>query len=316
MKTSNGEIRPAEYASVAFLHRQQEAGIPFEWHRHPEYELTLTLNSRGKRVVDDHTERYEDGDLVLLGPNLPHSWCSTSAIEPQAPHITITQWFTDTWANELLRCAPEWAGIRSLLREARSGIGFSHAASDAVRPRILALIRATAAERLLGLLQVLHELTLDGARRTLVGGDADRLEAAPDPRLRRVLSHLQANIAQRLEIDHLADLACLSPSALHRLFQRHTGMSPVAYTVKLRVARACTLLVDSGQPIAAVAANVGYGNLANFNRQFKASKGVTPREYRMLYRGKGRAAERPILGPQGWGGRGTGRELAVAVDAD
>jgi AraC-like DNA-binding protein len=316
MKTSHGETRPAEYASVAFLHHPQAAGIPFEWHRHPEFELTLVLNSRGERVVDDYTERYEDGDLVLLGPNLPHSWCSSSAIDPQAPHVTITQWFTDTWADELLRCAPEWAGIRSLLREARSGIRFSRGASDAARPRIQGLIHATAAERLLGLLQLLHELTLDGARRTLIGGDADRLEAAPDPRLKRVLSHLQANVAQRLEIDRLAELACLSPSALHRLFQRRTGMSPVAYAVKLRVARACTLLVESAQPIASIAANVGYGNLANFNRQFKASKGVTPREYRMLNRDKGRAAERPILGPQGWSGRGSGRAQAVAVDAD
>jgi AraC-like DNA-binding protein len=316
MKASYAKIRPTEYASVAFMHRRHEAGFSFEWHRHPEYELTLTLNSRGKRVVGDQSERYEDGDLVLLGPNLPHGWCSSSAIEPQEPHVAIVHWFTDAWANELLRCAPEWAGIRSLLRESRSGIQFSRAASDAVRPRVLGLVEATAAERLLGLLQVLHELTLDGARRTLVGGDTDRLETATDPRLQRVLTHLQANVAQRLEIERLADLACLSPSALHRLFQRHTGMSPVAYTVQLRVARACTLLVDSARPIAAVAEIVGYGNLANFNRQFKASKGVTPREYRMLHRSNGRVVEHAILVPQRWGGRATGRELAVAVDAD
>jgi hypothetical protein len=45
--------------------------IPFEWHHHPEYELTLTLNSRGWRFIGDHIGQYQAPDLVLVPPDMP-----------------------------------------------------------------------------------------------------------------------------------------------------------------------------------------------------------------------------------------------------
>lgn len=52
---------PAD-GSWTLLNRRLEAGIPFEWHHHPEYELTLTTNSRGRRFVGDSIGGYDDGD--------------------------------------------------------------------------------------------------------------------------------------------------------------------------------------------------------------------------------------------------------------
>src|SRR5580700_7167180 len=60
--------------------------IPFEWHYNSEYELTLTLNSRGQRFVGDSVSAYEDGDLVLIGPKIPHTWCSGRDCEAGITH--------------------------------------------------------------------------------------------------------------------------------------------------------------------------------------------------------------------------------------
>src|SRR5262245_45670040 len=76
-------------ASWALLDRRLPDGIPFQWHYHPEFELTLTLNSRGQRYIGDSVADYDDGDLVLLGPSLPHTWCSAERLDPAEPHHAI-----------------------------------------------------------------------------------------------------------------------------------------------------------------------------------------------------------------------------------
>lgn len=61
-------------ASWSMFNRRLDDAIPFEWHHHPEFELTLTLNSRGQRFIGNHVAEYDHGDLVLIGPDLLHTW--------------------------------------------------------------------------------------------------------------------------------------------------------------------------------------------------------------------------------------------------
>jgi AraC-like DNA-binding protein len=293
MKSAYEKVRIEARSSVALLDRRLPKGIPFEWHHHPEFELTLTLNSRGHRFIGDHLGAYDDGDLVLVGPNLPHTWCSSSAIDPLRPHMALVSWFPETWATEVMRLMPELSGIKELLREARRGILFSRAVSHEVRPQIETLPGATASERLLTLLRVLSRLAADPQRELLANGSTSPAPIAPDSRLQKVLNHLHAHFTQTVDIEELAALASLSPSALHRMFRRHTRLTPIAYAMKLRIGSACSLLMEGAPSIAAVAARVGYTNLSNFNRQFRTLKGTTPRQFAVLHRRKGRVPVNP-----------------------
>ena len=293
MKSAYEKVRIEPRSSVALLDRRLPEGIPFEWHHHPEFELTLTLNSRGHRFIGDHLGPYDDGDLVLVGPNLPHTWCSSSAIDPQRPHVALVSWFSETWATEVMRLMPELAGIQELLREARRGVLFSRAVSQEVRQQIETMPGAPTNERLLTLLRVLGRLAADPQREMLANGSTSPAPIAPDPRLQKVLNHLHAHFTQTVDIEELAGLASLSPSALHRMFRRHTRMTPIAYAMKLRIGSACSILMEGAPSIAAVAAQVGYTNLSNFNRQFRALKGTTPRQFGVLHRRKGRVPFTP-----------------------
>ncbi len=104
------KLQPLASASWARRNRVRPGGIPFQWHHHPEYELALTLNSRGYRFVG----AYDDGDLVLVGLDLPHTWASTDSPDPGGPHVAQIIWFPPDWTEGPLGALPECAALRDL----------------------------------------------------------------------------------------------------------------------------------------------------------------------------------------------------------
>lgn len=279
-----------EGQSWAMLNRRLDEGIPFQWHYHREVELTLTLNSRGQRYVGDHAGAYGDGDLVLLGPNLPHTWASRERIDEGRPHVALVLWLRPDWLGALLASATELAGLAPMLARAGRGLRFSDAAAAAVRPGIERMVGLGPPARLVALLDVLVALSADTDAVPLTTPDRPQVLAAPGdrPRIERVLDALHARYTEPVRLDELAGLAHLSASGLHRLFRRHTSMSVLDYVAQLRIGRACQLLVSTDRPVAHIAEEAGYDNLSHFNRQFLARKGVTPREFRRGFPSGGR----------------------------
>jgi AraC-like DNA-binding protein len=267
-------------ASWAKLNRALDDGIPFQWHHHPEFELTLTLNSTGQRYIGDHIGRYEDGDLVLIGPYLPHTWHSVDRPRPETPHTALVMWFLPEWAERLTANA-ELAGVAAMLARASTGLAFSRDAAARVQPLIVELFTLPVVDRFLSLVRVLTILAED-RKATPLSATAPGTDRTNTDRHRidRVLTHIHTHFAQPLTIAELAGIAALSASGLHRSFLRHTRQTVTRYLTRLRIGRACALLSSGSMPIGAIAGAVGYDSLANFNRQFKALKGTTPSRYR------------------------------------
>jgi AraC-like DNA-binding protein len=282
MKPFLEKLQKPAGASWAWLDRKLDDGIPFQWHHHPEFELTLTLNSRGQRFVGDHIGDYTDGDLVLIGPNLPHTWVSRERIN-EGPHVAQVMWFHPDWAAALSTTLVELKPVSALLARARTGLDFSHVIAGDARGRIMALFRRPTEDRVLLLLELLQFLATDLDATPLASPNAAPVLSADRTRIDRVLDHIHLNYGEGLSIPALADIAALSPSGLHRQFRRHTQQTITAYVTALRIGEACALLSGTRRPIAHIASDVGYESLANFNRQFKARKGLTPREYRARF---------------------------------
>lgn len=271
-------------ASWSMLNRRLDDCIPFQWHHHPEFELTLTLNSIGQRFIGDHSGDYGDGDLVLVGPNLPHSWVSRAKIEEQTPHIALVLWFNREWLLQMTGGAVEFRSIETMLQHGDNGLRFSAATSAAVRHAFETIFEKPPVERLLSLLGILVRVAEDRHATPLASAPAQ----APDikesrDRIDRVLTHMHLHYARAIGLDELADIAALSVSGLHRMFRRHTGGTISDYLMRMRVGDACARLSSTDQAVHYIGDAVGYASLANFNRQFKALKGMTPREYRAMF---------------------------------
>lgn len=260
--------------------------IPFEWHYHPEYELTLTLNARGQRFVGDSIADFGPCDLVLVGANLPHAWSVHDRQERRSPLTTRVCWFSQTWVDQLLAACAELAPLARLCARAARGLAFPPEVALQQRDAILKLAEMSDARRLPALLDVLVQLAeVSDAQELASGHYTGWVETDPhNARLTRVLAQLHERFAEPVDIADLAARAALSVGAFHRFFRRHMRMTVTHYVAHLRVGRACQALIESERPIGVIAAEVGYANLAHFNRQFRAIRGATPREFRARYR--------------------------------
>jgi AraC-like DNA-binding protein len=284
MKPLLEKVMPPEGASWAWLDRRLDDAIPFQWHHHPEFELTLTLNSRGQRFIGDHIGDYDDGDLVLVGPNLPHTWASRDKLDPAAPHMAKVMWFHPDWMAGLVGLLAELKPVADLLARGQRGLKFSDTASAALRVPVDALFARPPADRHTALLDILRRLADDTSAIPLASpGAAAPAHSADRTRIDRVLDLIHTRYMEPLSIDELAEVAALSPSGLHRMFVRHVRSPVSSYVTRLRIGEACALLSATERPIAHIASDVGYDSLANFNRQFKAAKHMTPRQYRRQF---------------------------------
>jgi AraC-like DNA-binding protein len=283
MKPQYERVTFPEGCSLRVYNRQVRE-IPFEWHHHPEYELTLTLNSRGWRFIGDHIAEYCAPDLVLVPPDMPHTWSSTSAIDNDKTHTAVVIWFSGNWANRLAEVCPEFAPLRRLLKQAVAGLAFSRAATSIVERRLPELLDGSPRIRLQAVLQILAELADAEAASLASSSVAGRPTTGAEPaQLSRVLEVLHKRFCDPLRIEDLCAVANLSERSLHRFFVRHVGESVSDYLGKLRIGRACMMLAQTDLPVAVVASESGFSNLANFNRRFRTARHMTPTAFRRYF---------------------------------
>jgi AraC-like DNA-binding protein len=286
MKPYLEHIAASQEGSWTLFDRRLPA-IPFEWHYNSEYELTLTLNSRGQRFVGDNMAPYDDGDLVLIGPKIPHTWCSSEACDAGVTHQALVLWFSEAFVQSLIKPHLELRPIQVLLERSNRAVEFSAGVRSRARMIICGMLHQTAEDRLPALLQLLLLLARDTKATPLTSASTDAMPDAAEERIGRVLSYLHKHYRQQNAVDQLTRVAALSRSSLHRLFRRQTGMTTSGYVTQLRIGNACALLLNTERPISLIADQVGYRNLANFNRQFKETKGQTPRQFRAAFHSRG-----------------------------
>jgi AraC-like DNA-binding protein len=259
-------------------------GYPYRtvrWHFHPEYELHLIVATTGKMFVGDHISSFAPGNLVLLGPNLPHNWVSDVPAGETVEQRNLILQFGQEFVMHCMESFPEWRQVEALLAASRRGVLFGAQTSAALRPLFMELLTARGLRRLMLFMSMLE---------LLVNAEDCELLASPayqaDPggfaatRINHALSYIGKNLASELRESDLAQLAGQSVSAFSRYFRRHTGMPFVQYVNRMRINLACQLLMDDALSVTDICYKVGFNNLSNFNRQFRVAKGMAPSKFR------------------------------------
>ncbi len=255
------------------------------WHFHPEYQLTLAVQSSGHRVVGDNIGTLADGDLVLLGANLPHVWHQDAGTRARQVHAIIVR-FDETFLGRDFFTLPEVEPVRRLLQRAARGLEVRGSTRTAVTAHMLRIAQGDGLSRVIELLSILDALARSTELRTLATASYEpKLESADQGRMERVVDFIHSHLTEEIDRERLARLAHLSLGAFSRFFHSRTGKTVPEYINEVRIGRACRMLSEDAGNITDIAMDCGYRNLANFNRRFREVVGTTPSAYRQKFRG-------------------------------
>ncbi|PWQ96725.1 helix-turn-helix domain-containing protein [Leucothrix pacifica] len=260
-----------------------EHGAPnplIRWHYHEEYELHLITETSGKVFVGDYIGRFKPGNLVLTGPRLPHNWISTEIAEEGVEIRDRVLQFPDEPLRQASELIPELREAFPLLERAKHGIEFN-GMSDIANESMGRILQSSGLERFSIFLRLLSKLSQHQDYRLL---SSVQLQSFDDDaslhQISEVVDYMTANYATPFTMSEIAERIGMTESRFSRYFRRATGNTFTDFVNHLRINRACQLLMETEQYISTICYNVGFNNVANFNRRFMEIKGMTPSEFR------------------------------------
>ena len=253
-----------------------------KWNYHPEYELHLTRTTHGTMMVGDYLGDFAPGSLILTGPNVPHNWVSNIPPGEVVRNRDMLIQFTPDFAEKVAAFCPELAEIRALYDDAAFGVEFLGATAMAGRKLLADIGAAHGAERIILFLRLMDVLSRNPRERRRLSRLAPALKAQLPRSIDAAMRFMNEAHAEDLDLEAVAERAGMSAQNFSRLFKRQTGHTFVSYLVLTRIYVACALLTQTHKPITEICFEVGFNNVANFNRQFLKICGRTPSDYRMI----------------------------------
>jgi AraC-like DNA-binding protein len=256
-------------------------------HFHPEIQLTLIQEGEGTLIVGDRIDRFVPGDVLMLGPNLPHVLRSDpDYFQPESTRqsVSVSVLFRPEQLEMGVLSLPETEHLRQLLTESQHGVRLRCQHNPGLMRQLEQLPGQRPFEQLLTLLHILDELATRTDREVL-SVTAYVQPQRPDDhrRLERVFSYILEQYHTQITLDDIASVASLTPGAFCRFFRQHTRKTFSTLLNEVRIEHACRHLRESKQSISQTAYVCGFTNLSNFNRQFKTITGLSPSEYLRRY---------------------------------
>ncbi len=251
------------------------------WHFHPELQLCHVASGEGQRLIGDRLCPIEQGEVILLGSNLPHVWRyetnSSSRINATVVHFDTAVLGSD-WLER-----PELRDVRLLLTRASQGLQAHGELRESLAGKIDRLASQSGLPRIIGLLELLNAMAESQELRTLCSTGYQPMAAQLEvERLRRACDFINDHAHEELTRDAVADVVHMSGSGFSRFFKAHTGMTFQEFVADVRVSRACELLGTTDHSIIEIALDCGFRELTTFNRAFRKYRDMTPSQYRLL----------------------------------
>lgn len=247
-------------------------------HQHKEIQISIVIKGEGTYIIGDCVGDFKPNDIYVLGENLPHVFKRDEAFEHDTEMISL--FFSKNSYGDTFFNLPEFEHFQHFFNNAI--LGYKVLSNKNALSKLLSEIETQVKyEQFKSFLEILN-LISQGEKRELsslinlkkYGGEEGK-------RMSDIFQYTMNNYHQEISLDQVSNIANMTPNAFCRYFKQRTNKTFVNFLIDIRIGNACKLLTKNNDlNITEISYKSGFNNLANFNRKFKALKGVTPSEYR------------------------------------
>ncbi len=252
------------------------------WHYHPEIELVYVNGGTGKRRIGSHVSSYTEGDLILIGSNLPH--CGfTDALTGNENEIVVQM--KGDFLGDTFFTLPEMKKIHQLFEVAKAGIAFFGTTKKRIGRYMEGLEKQTDFERLLTILTILNELgSTDEFKVLNAQGFSLETEVKDNDRINVVFNYVKTHFKEEIRLEEIADMVSMTVPSFCRYFKKITNKTFIKFVNECRLVHASTLLTEKPISITEVCFESGFNNFSHFNKSFKKFTGQSPSSYRNQFK--------------------------------
>ena len=279
----NLEKVEADFNHSFHINHLHVESFPSGRHFHTEVEILMVLKGTGTRFVGDSVERFVPGDLVMIGPNVPHEWCSDrldNGNESEAVYILFN---TEILGKDFWHL-PEARIIIRIIQQSERGIKLTGKTRNEVSDLIKQIETSFGFTRIILLLQILEKIAFNGEFQYLASPVINSpLNERDTERLNKVYKYVLDNFQHHISHEKAASIASLSSAAFCRYFRRRTNKTFIRFLNEIRIGQACRLLINENFAVAEICYICGYSNNSYFIRQFRKITGFTPLGYRKKF---------------------------------
>lgn len=248
------------------------------WHYHPEIELVYVNGGAGKRQIGSHISYYADGDLILIGSNLPH--CGFTNDQTGNRDETVIQMKPDFLGKHFFEIQ-EMKNIQNLFNQAKGGIAFTGETKKRIGSQIKVMEKQTPFDRLLSLINILNQLELS-TENTILNADGFTMEMhlQDNDKINLVFNHVKDHFQEPISLVEVANLVSMTSSSFCRYFKKITNKTFTTFVNEYRLVHASKLLAEKPISISEISFESGFNNFSHFNKSFKTYTGKSASQYR------------------------------------
>jgi AraC-like DNA-binding protein len=237
--------------------------------------------------MGDNIKRFEAGDVVLVGSNLPHFWRydEDDRVEDDSVYATVLHFSESLWGERFMNM-PENILIKTLLQKSKRGLLLSGKTQKTVSGFLEKINTSQGTYRLIYLLECLVAMATAPSEELIplssLGFEHQSSESELE-RINIIYDYAFKNFRERIPLEKIAAEVNLVPSSFCRYFKSKTGKSFTDFILGIKVGHACKLLQENKMSIKLVCFEAGFNNFTSFHKHFKTITGLSPQNYQKSY---------------------------------